>query len=188
MMPGMRGRGKAALVFGLAALALVVFFFNIVWPALRPAAAPEAAAPAPPARPVPARAGTRGAPAAPQSLDPTLHLNLLASVEGVQYKGSGRNIFRGQEEPAPIPKPVAPALKIPTGPPPPPPINLRFFGFASRPGEAKRVFLSQGEDVFIAAEGDIVNRRYRIVHIGVNSVEVEDVLGGRRQTLPLTGG
>jgi hypothetical protein len=188
MMPGTGNRWKTALVFGLGALALVLFFFNIVWPALRPAAAPEAAAAAPPAPPVPARAGTRGAAPAPQSLDPTLHLGLLASVEGVQYKGSGRNIFREHEEPAPIPKPVAPALTTSTGPPPPPPINLRFFGFASRPGEAKKIFLSQGEDVFIAAEGDIVNRRYRILHIGVNTVEVEDVLGGRRQVLPLTGG
>jgi hypothetical protein len=187
MMPGSTNRWKVPVIFGLAALALVLFFFNIVWPALRPAAAPEAAA-TPPAPPLPARAGTRGAPAAPQSLDPTLHLGLLASVEGVQYKGSGRNIFREHEEPTPIPKPVASALTTPAGPQPPPPINLRFFGFASRPGEAKRVFLSQGEDVFIAAEGDIVNRRYRVLHIGVNSVEVEDVLGGRRQVLPLTGG
>ena len=185
-MPGTENRWKLPVIFGLAALALVLFFFNIVWPALQPAAAPEAAAS--PARPVPARAGTRGAPPAAPSLDPTLHLNLLASVEGVQYRGSGRNIFREHVEPPPIPKPVVSGLKIPTGPPPPPPINLRFFGFASRRGEAKRIFLSEGEDVFIAAEGDIVNRRYRILHIGVNSVEVEDVLGGRRQVLPLTGG
>ena len=184
-MPGSQSRWKVPLVFGLAALALVLFFFNIVWPALRPAAAPEAAAAQPAARPAPARPGTHAA--APQSLDPTLHLGLLAAAEGVQYKGSGRNIFRSQEEPAAIPKPVAPVLTA-TGPPAQPAINLRFFGFASRAGEAKRVFLSEGEDVFIASEGDIVNRRYRVLHIGVNTVEVEDVLGGRRQVLPLAGG
>ena len=187
MMLGMGSRWKVAVVFGLAAVALVLFFLNIVWPALKPAAAPETASAPAAARRVPARAGTRGPASAAQSLDPTLRLGLLASVEGVQYKGSGRNIFRGQEE-APIPTPVAPALKTPTGPPPPPPINLKFFGFASRPGESKKVFLSQGEDIFIAAEGDIVNRRYRVVRIGVNSVEVEDVLDGRRQVLPLTSG
>jgi len=186
MMPGMGSRWKTLLVFGLAGLALVLFFFNIVLPALRPANATGAAAATPLAQPAPGRAGTRGTPQA-ESLDPTLKLGLLAAVEGVEYKGSGRNIFREHQEP-PIPTPVASALKAPTGPPPPPPISLRFFGFASRPGEAKKIFLSQGEDVFIAAEGDIVNRRYRVLHIGVNSVEVEDVLGGRRQTLPLTGG
>jgi hypothetical protein len=185
MMPGSGSGWKVPVVFGLAALALILFFFNIVWPALRPASPEAATAVAPPPRQAPAPAGSKAALAPPQSLDPTLHLALLAAVEGVQYKGSGRNIFREHEEPPPIPKPVAPALTTPSGPPP---IDLRFFGFASRPGEAKHVFLSQGDEVFIAAEGDIVNRRYRVLHIGVNSVEVEDVLGGRRQVLPLTGG
>lgn len=185
-MPGTGSRWKVAAVAGLAAVALVLFLVNIVWPALRPAASPQTASAQPPARKVPARGGARGE-AAAQSLDPTLRLNLLASVEGVQYKGSGRNIFRGQEE-APIPQPVASALKKPTGPPPAPPINLSFFGFASKPGETKKVFLSQGDDIFIAAEGDIVNRRYHILHIGVNTVEVEDVLDKRRQVIPLTQG
>lgn len=188
MVLGMTSRWKAALGFGVAALALVLFFLNILWPALKPEAAPEAAATAPAARSVPPRPGTRGAlPAAP-SLDPTLRLNLLAAVEGVQYLGKGRNIFRSLEEEAPIPRPVAPALKGPVVPPPPAPIDLKFYGFASKPGESKKVFLSRGEDIFIAAEGDIVNRRYRVVRIGVNSVEVEDVLDGRRQVLPLSGG
>jgi hypothetical protein len=188
MMPGSGNRWKVVGVWGLAALALVVFFLNIVWPALKPAAAPEAAPASPPptARRIPARV-TRGQ-AAAQSLDPTVRLSLLASVEGVQYKGTGRNIFHGREEAVAIPKPVAPAFKGPTGPPQPAPINLKFYGFASKPGGTKKVFLSQGEDIFIAAEGDIINRRYHILHIGVNSVEVEDVLDKRRQVIPLTQG
>src|SRR5436853_359153 len=74
--------------------------------------------------------------------------------------------------------------------PPPPPIMLKFFGFANKPGEPKKVFLSQGEDVFIAGEGEIVDRRYRILRIITNpaSVEVEDVLNNNRQTIPLTQG
>ena len=72
--------------------------------------------------------------------------------------------------------------------PPPPPITLKFFGFANRPGETKKVFLSQGEDVFIAAEGDIVDRRYRVVHISPTAVDVEDVINNNRQSLPLTQG
>ena len=42
--------------------------------------------------------------------------------------------------------------------------------------------------MFIAGEGDIVDRRYRILHIGPGSVEVEDVLNNNRQTIPLTQG
>ena len=92
-----------------------------------------------------------------------------------------------------IPKPVVPVhvaapVVVPQGPPPPPPINLKFFGFANKPGEPKKIFLSQGEDVFIAGEGDIVDRRYKILHITPVSVEVEDVLNNNRQSIPLTQG
>jgi len=91
-----------------------------------------------------------------------------------------------------IPKPVAPAVPLPVavpqGPPPPPPINLKFYGFASKPGEPKRIFLSQGEDVFIAREGDIIDRRYKVLHISPTQVEIEDVLNNNRQNIPLTQG
>ena len=50
------------------------------------------------------------------------------------------------------------------------------------------MFLSQNEDVFIAAEGEIVDRRYRVLHISPTSVEVEDVINNNRQSLPLTQG
>jgi len=124
------------------------------------------------------------------SLDPTLRYDWLKASEDRKYEGAGRNIFRA-EEPV-IPKPVAkvqvPVPVVPQGPPPPPPINLKFFGFANKPGEAKKIFLSQGEDVFIAGEGDIVDRRYKILHITPVSVEVEDVLNNNRQSIPLTQG
>ena len=124
------------------------------------------------------------------SLDPTLRLQLLHAVESINYGGSGRNIFVEQPDAPPIPPPVvSPVVEAPTGPPPPPPpppITLKFFGFANKAGEPKRVFLSEGEDVFIAAEGDIVNRRYKVVHINPGSVEIEDVLYNHSQSIPLT--
>src|SRR5678815_133330 len=72
--------------------------------------------------------------------------------------------------------PASAKTPTPVVAPPTPPINLKFFGFASKPGQPKKIFLSQGEDVFIAGEGDIIDRRYRILHITPVSVEVEDVL------------
>jgi len=42
--------------------------------------------------------------------------------------------------------------------------------------------------VFVAREGDVVQRRYRILRINITSVDVEDVLTNRRQTIPLTAG
>lgn len=126
-------------------------------------------------------------------LDPTLDLTLLKQSEEIKYAGNGRNIFVAGSV-ATIEKPKAPGVtdQHPVAytppPPPPPPITLKFFGFANKPGEPKRVFLSQGEDVFIAGEGEIVNRRYRVLRISPNAVEMEDVLNNNRQSIPLTQG
>lgn len=187
-----------ASVLGLLALVQVI---RLGWP--DPAPAPGASTMSTSATKTPSasggsssasRTGAKGNPrlvADPQSsLDPTLRLQLLRSVEGLSYSGSGRNIFVEQAEVAKIPTPVHdPRTDVPqgpTGPPPPPPITLKFFGFTNKPGEAKRVFLSEGEDVFIASEGDIVNRRYKVVRISPNAVEIEDVLYKHSQSIPLT--
>jgi hypothetical protein len=129
------------------------------------------------------------------SLDPRLHLSELKQTENTEYTGKGRNIFLAQAtEPIDIPKPIVSPIKNPKvtpppqqvyTPPPPPPIDLKFFGFASTQG-VKRVFLARGDDVFVATEGDIVNRRYKIVKINNNNIEVLDVLNNNRQTIPLT--
>lgn len=131
-----------------------------------------------------------------ENLDPTLQLKLLASSEQTTYEGSGRNIFVSQAVDVVIPKALAPGHTDPTdrmgpqGPPPippPAPIPLKFFGFASRPGEPKKIFLSKDQDVFIAGEGEIVDRRYKVVHISASSVEIQDLVGsGPPQTIQLT--
>lgn len=136
----------------------------------------------------------RKGPAPGASLDPRLRLDLLKRSEETEYKGAGRNIFRAEIEiPKPIQNPVQEAQASqppppPPGPPPPPPINLKFFGFASSPGEPTKVFLGNGDDVFVAGEGEIVNRRYKVLRINPRSVEIEDVLSNNRQTIPLTAG
>lgn len=190
--------GLALTLVVVAALMVLRMFLASGAP---PSPSPAATAVASEAQRVPAqraairaRRGGRPAPAvAAPSLDPTLRLDLLRASEATVYEGTGRNIFRAQEEPAvaQIPQPVSSPRGDPEpvgdpGPPPPPPIPLKFFGFASRAGEPQQVFLSEGEDVYIAKEGDIVGRRYRVVRIGTNSVEIEDVLSNRRQTIPLT--
>ncbi|MGH9529464.1 MAG: hypothetical protein ACRD2S_06035 [Terriglobales bacterium] len=130
-----------------------------------------------------------------RTLDPTLRLDLLKVSEDTKYEGKGRDIFRAEAEvipkakfPAIVAHTVPPPNPGPQLPPPPPPINLKFYGFASRPGEPKKIFLSQGDDVFIAGEGDIVDRRYKVLQISPTSVEIEDVLTNNRQSIPLTQG
>ena len=195
MKLGTENRNKliAAVVLGVAA---VVGVGRMLFPSAP--SEPEAAVVAPVASaPAPRPAGKlrpgarRQLTAPPHSIDPSLRYDWLKASEDTKYEGNGRNIFLAQAE---IPQPVAKAqtdaekLKAqePTGPPPPPPINLKFYGFASKPGEPKKVFLSQGEDVFIASEGEIIDRRYKVLHISPMSVEIEDVLSNNRQMIPLT--
>jgi hypothetical protein len=127
-------------------------------------------------------------------LDPTLRMGPMLVTEALVYSGSGRNIFSMTSAPIDIPKPIAPVrpkgpvvpvYTPPPGPPPPPPIDLKFFGTATSADGTRRAFLLKGEDVFLASDGDIVQRRYRIVTISPNSVLVEDMANNNRQTLPL---
>jgi len=134
-------------------------------------------------------------PSGPSSLDPTLHLDLLKASEETKYEGTGRNIFRVFVEPPPavVKSPVLDHKVVADNTPPPlpplPPSNLKFYGFAtSRPDGAKRIFLIKNEDVFIAAEGDIVDRRYKVVRISPNGVEILDVLSNNRENIPLAQG
>jgi hypothetical protein len=123
------------------------------------------------------------------ALDPTLRVDLLKKTQNVQYQNGSRNIFQFYVPPPP--KPVAPAMTTPqpVAPPPPPPppsIPLKFYGMSTRPGSPeKTAFLTDGEEIFMGKEGEIVNKRYKIVRIAVNSLEWEDTQTHQRGQLPL---
>jgi len=139
------------------------------------------------------------------SIDPTLHLDLLAKLQKVKVEGSTRSVFDFNTAPAtPAKLAVAEPAKIvvqrakigpppppppppPVVAPPPPPIPLKFYGFVaqSRPG-VKRAFFLDGDDIIVAEEGQLIKNRYKIVRIGVNSAVVEDTqFKNHSQTLPL---
>jgi hypothetical protein len=132
-----------------------------------------------------------------QSLDPTLHMEAMLRTESLVYSGTGRNIFSAAPYVPPppatkMPTPIAygrptmtPPPMIAQGPPPNPPINLKFFGTATSANGERRAFLVNGDNVFIASAGDVVERRYRIISISANSISVEDMPNSNKQTLPL---
>jgi hypothetical protein len=192
---GNENRTKLIVAVSLMVLALVLvgrMLFSSGDTSSAAATSPVSSA-AVPARVVHVRPGAQKKAKVARSLDPSLRYDWLKASEDTEYKGKGRNIFRAQAEiPQPIVPPVTPnSADTASGPPPPappPPINIKFFGFANKPGESKKIFLSQGEDVFIAVEGDIVDRRYKVLVISPMSVEIEDVLTNNRQSIPLTQG
>ena len=195
MQIGAENRKKVMWAAGLGVVAVLVLLYQLFSSPSAPVTAAQPSATGGAGRPAP-RVTKRGAKERPAEarLDPTLDLKLLAETEQTKYTGTGRNIFVAQAEviPQPVSKvnlgDVTPTPPPPPPPPPPPQIPLKFFGFANKPGEPKKVFLSQGEDVFIAVEGDIVDRRYKVIHISPTAVEVEDVLYNNRQSIPLTQG
>jgi hypothetical protein len=182
MKTAMKNRKQIIIMTALAVLAIVIFSRNVL--------NVGASAPAPVAE----KAGTAqdkkgNESAARNSLDPSLRLGMLKTAENTEYKGNGRNIFKSMPDiPAPIAPVIQPKIVTVIPKPAPPPITLKFYGFASTAGEPKKVFLSQGDDIFIAKEGDIVDRRYKVVRIGPNSVDIEDVLNNNTQPIPLTEG
>ena len=126
-----------------------------------------------------------------QTLDPTLRTDILMASQKIEYSGRTRNIFRAVEPPPPPPpKPIAPVRPNPgpvvVEPPPKPQIPLLFYGFSNRPGEPKKAFLKEGDNIFVAVEGDVVERRYKIVKITNTFILVEDILNNNQQTINLT--
>ena len=203
MQLGLENKKKtmwAAALGVLAVLVLAYEFLPMLTGPSSPDSSAQAAAPAPPR--VSARTAAKPARKTPiDNLDPTLRLELLAASELTQYEGNGRNIFVSQaEREIQIQKPLASgatdqnnqAADAPYAQPkfpPPPPIPLQFYGFASRPGEPKKIFLKSGDDVWVAGEGETIDRRYKVIRITPTSVEIQDVVNsGPPQNIPLTQG
>jgi hypothetical protein len=201
---GAEDKKKVYLASGLGAVMLLLLV-RFLWQTFGPS---PAAPPAPPPTVTVARPAATGGEATQESasvpvygrpaakvgglaaLDPTLHPEIMRQAESLEYTGKGRNIFSQFSAPPVIPKPVAAIrqAKVDTGPPPPPPpppINLGFYGYAAEKTGQKQVFLLHGDDIFIASEGDVVDRRYRVVKINSASVQVEDIPYHNTQTLPL---
>ncbi|MCL2661070.1 MAG: hypothetical protein FWD64_11220, partial [Acidobacteriaceae bacterium] len=79
---------------------------------------------------------------------------------------------------------AAAAAAGPAGPLPPPPIDLKFFGVITAADGKQQAFLLKDDNVFKASEGDIVQRRYKIITISASTILVEDMTNNNRQTLP----
>ncbi len=150
----------------------------------------------------------KGEERAAADIDPTLRLDLLAKLAAVKIERVDRSLFDfgsvepvrpkqpeptiavkktvvkrriGPEPPPPPAPPPPPIVK-----PPPPPIPLKFYGSAVPvKGGTKRVFCMQGDDILVPSEGEVVQRRYKIIRINPTSVVVEDLDYKHQQTIPI---
>ena len=131
----------------------------------------------------------------PQDLD--LRLEGLSAARP-EPSATRRNPFRFEEpKPPPVPSDApmmprssdsAPSEPVETtpAPPPVPPIPLKFIGFVEGQGK-KLVALSDCKFTYRGEEGEIIDGRYRLVRIGVESVEMEYLDGRGRTKIRLSG-
>jgi hypothetical protein len=174
-------------LFLLVALAAVLV--ALLWPRLRPA--PEPAAPAVASSvPSPTAAPDGGALPVPDEVR-------LRSLETPgELSDPGRNPFTYGVRPPPPPPPRVemPVVPPPVGPPPPPPgpppIPLRLTGLTVLP-ETRRTMVTLKDPatsaIYQAFEGDVVDGRYRVVKVGVQSVVLSYLDGSGIRTIGLGG-
>jgi len=126
--------------------------------------------------------------------EPQLRLNKVAQLQTLDYKGTHRNIFVATPpppEPTAADQARAEALKHPLyGPPLPPPdppltVPAQFFGYASSKSGRRVAFFTSGDDVLVVPEGDTFMNRYRVVKIGSDSVDVDEVPTGKHAHMPM---
>ena len=125
--------------------------------------------------------------------NPEIHTPRREAARKAVYKSNGRNPFSliAPQPPSQTPK-VVRKRDIPgpvEEPPPPPPeipANMHYFGYGTVPnGTSRRAFFTDGEDVFIVAEGEVFLNRFRIVKVNNASLDFEEVSSGRHGTKAL---
>jgi len=137
---------------------------------------------------------SRAGGAAKQQTKALIELDLQAlNAPRPEPVDSSRDPFRFKPKPPP-PAPPAPPRPVTTqpttqsvGPPPPPPIPLKFIGTLEGKQPGHVAVLSDARGVYYGHEGEIVEGRYRILRIGVESIDLAYVDGRGRQTIRQTG-
>jgi hypothetical protein len=181
--------GAAVLVTGIIAYSVMAPSAPAVAPGAAAASARTARVTSAAAKKAKAEAEASGGPVKPVRLE---DLKMTRDEPG----DAQRNPFRFKPRivappPRPVnpnPVPVAPPAPVtPPGPPPPPPIPLKFIGLVEKSDGFKVAVLTDGKNTMFGREGDIIDGRYKIVKIGVESIELTHADGRGRQTVRLTG-
>ncbi|MCI0621937.1 MAG: hypothetical protein L0387_09745 [Acidobacteria bacterium] len=137
-----------------------------------------------------------------REIDPSLHLEQLEEFDPGSPLNA-RNMFSVEAQPERIvagrnPRPGMPGSSAsaaagsqapPVSRPPQPPaviINLKFFGTKTDLLQKSRQgFFVDGDEVYLASEGDLVANRYRILRIGDSSAEIEELSSKTRRQISL---
>jgi hypothetical protein len=176
---------KRLLVGGGALLAVILLY---LW--LRPSA---------PAAPPPA-AATRGGRRAASGGDGRIGrigLDRLKAVTPAE-PAVQRDLFAFGSLPTPPPTAAPPPVvvadatpmpEMPPTPPPLPPLNVRYIGsLETKRGLRVAFFQTEKKDIVTGQVGEVVMNRFKIVKIGFESADIQEVGVDQVRRLPLRGG
>ena len=119
---------------------------------------------------------------------PRIHHDRVQAARNTEYGSAIRDIFSRELPPPPLPAEIVRVpmpgdsdYVAPVAPPPPPPeLPLKYFGSGTvLGGSSRRAFLTNGDSVYVSAEGDTLLGRYRIIKIGRVNLEFEEIGTGR---------
>lgn len=131
-------------------------------------------------------------------VDPTLRLSLLSRLQSVPLPAQQRNIFEAGQDAAaqqaaalaakaPKIMPTAVPPSVPVQNPGPPPLNipLKYYGFAKSASNAdpNSGFFLDGDNVLVATEGELLEKKYLVVELTANMAKLEDTEVKQGQTL-----
>ena len=148
-------------------------------------------------RPAPLAAATTSAGTVSAEELPRIDLARL-TADRPQTEVGRRDLFEfgappvKETPPVHTPPPVMVATPAP-GPPPPtiprlPPLNLKYIGSLERvPGLRVAVLLTDRNEILTGQAGEVLANRYRIVKIGFESVDLQEVGTGDTRRIPLRG-
>jgi hypothetical protein len=182
---GARGsRRQWLLLAALLVVLAVIVVANRRTGDVAPAAGQPRASNAEGRPPAPGQARAR-----PEELDVNLEALTAPHDEAVEIQ---RNPFRMEARRTEAPPAAGgprppPDVAPPPAPQGPPPIPLKFTGIIESETAGRIAALTDCRKVFHGREGDIIEGRYRIVRIGVESIVLEHVATGVRQTIRLSG-
>ena len=113
-----------------------------------------------------------------------------AAVTQPGWVAAGADPFapKGWQPPPPAPPPAAavtaPVAAVDLTPPPPPPLPFKFVG-QMNDGTDLVVYLSSGDQVVIARQGDVLDGGYKVSAISPTQIEFESVSSGLKQPLAI---
>jgi hypothetical protein len=170
----------------LLAAAVALALVGAAYVFLRPPA-PAAAGPA---------TGEDRAPAGPEV--PRIALDRLDRPRG--ETGIGRRDLFEFATPPPPPTTLPPIAEPPSvldatpppvtapTPPPLPPLNIKYIGtLESRKGLKVAMFLTEKKEVLTGQVGELVANRFRVVRIGIESVDIQETGSEQVRRIPLRG-